>query len=110
VSDDRERRGLVGELAAIVDDVEPILRRSAEVVPRFADYIGRLEEAKARFTEGNLNYAIDPGVESIQTVLRELEEDYLQTLGRGYEQEEGRDDGHRVRTDGEPVRPSEGGA
>ena len=84
-SDDRARRRLVGEVLGIVDDVEPILRRSAEVVPRFAGYIGRLEEAKERVIEGNLNYAIDPGVESIQTVLRELEEDYLQTLGRGYE-------------------------
>jgi hypothetical protein len=93
-ADDRTRRRLVGELLGIVDDVEPILVRSAEVVPRFAGYIGRLEEAKARVTEGNLNYAIDPGVESIHIVLRELEEDYLQTLGRGYEQEDSHD-GHR---------------
>jgi hypothetical protein len=87
-ADDRARRRLVGELVGIVDDVKPILCRSAEVVSRFEGYITRLHEAKARLTEGDLNYAVDPEVESIHTVLRELEEDYLQTLGRGYELEE----------------------
>jgi hypothetical protein len=93
-ANDHAHRRLVGELVGLVDDVEPVLRRSAEVVPRFARYIARLQEAKARLAEGNLNYAIDPDVESVRTVLRELEEDYLQTLGRGYDQEDSRDDGH----------------
>jgi hypothetical protein len=88
-ADGRGRRRLVAELVRIVDEVEPVLRRSAKVAPRFAGYVGRLEEAKAQLTAGNVNYAVDPGVDSIQTVLRELEEDYLQTIGRGYEQ------GHR---------------
>jgi hypothetical protein len=87
-ADDRARRRLVGELLGIVDDVEPILRRSADVVSRFEGYITRLHEAKARVTDGDLNYAVDPKVDSIHTILSELEEDYLQTLGRGYELEE----------------------
>jgi hypothetical protein len=98
-ADDGGRRRLVRELRGIVDDVEPILRRSAEVAPRFDDYIPRLREAKLRLAEGEMDYAVDPGVESIHTILHELHEDYLQTLGRGYEQEDSGDAGHLGRTD-----------
>jgi hypothetical protein len=101
-ADARARRRLVAELVGMVDEVEPILRRSAKVVPRFAGYIERLDEARERLTEGNLNYGVDPGVESIQTVLRELEEDYLQTIGRGYEQEDSRDGYRGLRAGGQP--------
>ena len=79
------RRKLVPELVSILDDMEPILRRSAELAPRFGTYIGRLRDAKLRLTHGDLEYAFDDGVESINTVIRELHEDYLQTLGRGYD-------------------------
>jgi hypothetical protein len=98
-ADDGGRRRLVRELGGIVDDLEPILRRSAEVAPRFNDYIPRLRGAKRRLAEGEMDYAVDPGVESIHTILHELHEDYLQTLGRGYEQEDSRDAGQLGRTD-----------
>jgi hypothetical protein len=84
-TDEAARRKLVRELVSIVDDMEPILRRSAELAPRFGAYIGRLRDAKLRVTKGDLEYAFGDGVESINTVLRELHEDYLQTLGRGYD-------------------------
>jgi hypothetical protein len=83
--DDAGRRELVAELVSIVDDMEPILRRSAELAPRFGTYIARLHNAKLRLTDGDFDYAFDRGVESINTLLRELHEDYLQTLGRGYD-------------------------
>jgi hypothetical protein len=81
-------RELVGELSSIVEELEPILRRSADVAPRFATYIARLRDAEHRISKGHLDYAFDGGVESIHTIVLELHEDYLQTLGRGYEQDE----------------------
>jgi hypothetical protein len=72
------------KLAEAPESLEPILRRTAAVVPRFAHYIVRLAEARGRVLEGELEYAADSDVESILTVVRELEEDYLQTLARGY--------------------------
>jgi hypothetical protein len=83
-----ERRALVRELGAIVDAVEPILSRSAELALRFGSYIPRLRDAERRVIDGELEYAFDHGVESVDTIFRELHEDYLQTLGRGYEQDE----------------------
>jgi hypothetical protein len=91
-ADDRRRRRLVHDLNGIADDVEPILRRSAQVAPRFEGYVDRLREARVRLGEGEMAYAVDLGVESIHTILRELHEDYLQTLGRGYEQEDNGDE------------------
>ena len=44
-ADAAQRRRLISELVAIVEEVQPTLRRSAEVAPRFADYIARLREA-----------------------------------------------------------------
>jgi hypothetical protein len=68
--------------------VEPIVRRSATIAPRFGAYIARLQDAELRLTHGDLDYAFGRCVESIHTIVRELHEDYLQTLGRGYEQDE----------------------
>lgn len=87
-ADRASRRGMVEELCGIVGDVEPILRRSASVAPRFGSYIPRLYGAQRRLVGGEIRYASDPSVDSIVTVWRELAEDYLQTLGHGPEQEE----------------------
>lgn len=87
-TNDGARRELVDELGAIVDAVEPILHRSAELVPRFRAYIPRLRDAQRRVSGGELEYAFEHHVESIDTILRELHEDYLQMLGRAYEQDE----------------------
>jgi hypothetical protein len=81
-------RRMVEELCEIVGDVESILRRSASVAPRFGSYIPRLSAAQGRLIDGEIRYAIDPTVDSIATVWRELAEDYLQTLGHGPEREE----------------------
>jgi hypothetical protein len=87
-TDERPRRKLVRQLGLIIDDVEPILRRSATIAPRFMAYIARLRDAELRLTHGDLDYGFNHRVESIHTILRELHEDYLQTLGRGYDQDE----------------------
>jgi hypothetical protein len=52
---DAARPKLVIELASFVDDMEPVLRRSAELAPRFGTYIGRLRDAKLRLTSGDLD-------------------------------------------------------
>jgi hypothetical protein len=88
VAEGAPSKRLVGELYTIVDAVEAILMRSAEVAPRFADYSARLQEATRRVASGDSEYAFGAGVESAAIVVRELHEDYLQTLGRGYEQQE----------------------
>jgi hypothetical protein len=112
------RRRLVPELAEIVDDVEPILRRSAKLAPRFEDYIARLRDAELRLADGDLDYAFNSDTESIQTIMRELHEDYLQTLGRGYDQDDGGGEGlapeakrrsQRASPRGVPDLPPEGG-
>jgi hypothetical protein len=87
-SDQPARRRLIARLCAIVDEVELILRRSAAVVPRFASYLPRLEVAKRRLLDSDLEYAVAPGVESILTVWREMNEDYLQTLGEAHDRDD----------------------
>jgi hypothetical protein len=87
-SDDPGRWRLVGRLCAIVEHVELLLRRSAAVAPRFADYLARLDAAKRRLLDSDLEYAVGPGVESILTVWREMNEDYLQTLGCAHDQDD----------------------
>jgi hypothetical protein len=79
---------LVDELCEIVDDVEPVLRSSASIAPRFGAYIERLEESRRRLRAGDLDYALAPAVESIGTVYRELHEDCRQTLGWAPEPDE----------------------
>jgi hypothetical protein len=86
-ADVSERRRLISELAAIVEEIQPALRRTAEIAPRFGDYIARLRAAERRLLDGELDYAFDPAVESIATVWRELHEDNLQTLGYAQESE-----------------------
>jgi hypothetical protein len=86
-SDAAERRRLIRDLVAIVEEVQPTLRRCANVAPRFGDYIARLREAERRLLDGQLEYAFEAAVESIATVWRELHEDFLQTLGYAQESE-----------------------
>ena len=84
--DARDRRRLVGPLCAIVESIELILRRSAAVAPRFEAYRARLDTAKRRLLDSELEYAVDPDVESILTVWREMNEDYLQTRGHAHDE------------------------
>ena len=79
--DDPRRRRLVDRICAIAEAGELIVRRSAAIAPRFANYVSRLESAKRRLLSGNLEYAVGRRVESILTVWVEMNEDYLQTLG-----------------------------
>jgi hypothetical protein len=85
-NDEPGRRPLVGKLCGIIDEAEPILRRSATVAPRFASYWPRLAAARSRLLESQEPSALGPDVESILTVWREMNEDYLQTVGYAHEQ------------------------
>lgn len=84
-SDHRARQRMVGPLCEIVDKVELILRRSAAVAPRFASYMPRLDAAKRRLLDSDLDYALGSGIESIVTSWREMDEDFLQTLGHAHD-------------------------
>jgi hypothetical protein len=83
--DEPARRRLVGRLCSVLDATEPILERSAAIAPRFASYQPRLRAARDRLLDDKLEYAHGPGVESILTVWREMNEDYLQTLGLAHD-------------------------
>jgi hypothetical protein len=74
------------DLAEAVTPLEPILHRTAEIAPRFAQYVERLRNARHQLLDGRLEYGTSANVESIVTVVRELQEDYLQTLGEGYDE------------------------
>jgi hypothetical protein len=79
------RAQMVAELCRIVDEVELIVLRSANVLPRFGSYIPRLAAAKQRLLDGELEFALIRAEGSVQSVWAELQEDYLQTLGRSHE-------------------------
>jgi hypothetical protein len=87
VAGEDERFELLGEAAELVERVEPALRRTAELVPRFASYLPRLQAAIARVEEGDWSHLTSPTVDSVHTVWMECHEDYLQTLGRSRELE-----------------------
>ena len=80
-SDQPTRRAMVAQLCAIVDEVELTLHRSSAVAPRFASYGPRLAAARSQLLESKLEYQLEGGVEAILTVWREMNEDFLQTLG-----------------------------
>jgi hypothetical protein len=86
-ADEDARFELLGQLADIVDRVEPALRRTTAILPRFAGYHPRLADALARAEDGDLDYVVSPRVESVHTVWMECHEDYLQTLGISREEE-----------------------
>jgi hypothetical protein len=80
-SDQPTRRQMVARLCAIVDEVELTLHRSSAVAPRFASYGPRLAAARGQLLDSKLEYPLENGVEAILTVWREMNEDFLQTLG-----------------------------
>jgi hypothetical protein len=86
-ADEDGRWVLAGELAEIVDRVEPVLRRTTEQLPRFGGYGARLQAALAKVQEGEFEWVTSVQCDSLHTVWMELHEDYLQTLGRSREQE-----------------------
>ena len=83
---DEQQALLLAELAEIVERVEPALRRTADLIPRFGSYEPRLRSALDRAT-GDWGYVTSTSVESVHTVWMEVHEDYLQTLGRSREAE-----------------------
>jgi phosphohistidine swiveling domain-containing protein len=86
-SGEDERFALIGELAELVERAEPALRRTTELVDRFAPYAQRMRAALARAEEGEHDYVLSPRVDSVHTVWMECHEDFLQTLGRSREAE-----------------------
>jgi hypothetical protein len=78
---------IIAELAECVERIQPALRRSAELIPRFAPYIPRLQDALAKAEAGEHEYVVSPRVDSVHTVWMEIHEDYLQTLDRSREAE-----------------------
>lgn len=82
-----DRLTLLAEFTDLVERVRPVLRRTADQLPRFGGYDRRLADALARAESGEWEYLTSPLCESVHTVWMELHEDYLQTLGRDREAE-----------------------
>ena len=72
---------VIGELVAIHDDVDPLLRELADAVGRFAIHEPRLATAVAKVQAGDHDWFTKPLIESYHTVWFELHEDLLATLG-----------------------------
>ncbi|WP_230316195.1 PEP-utilizing enzyme [Conexibacter sp. W3-3-2] len=79
-ADEGARAALLADLSALVDRVEPALRRSGEVVARFADYGPRLRAALSAAEAGDHEQVTSPQTDSLHTVWMELHEDYIQIL------------------------------
>ncbi|MGQ0466974.1 MAG: PEP-utilizing enzyme [Sporichthyaceae bacterium] len=78
---------LADDFAKKVERAGTVLQRTAELLPRFASYEARLNDALSRAEAGDWQYLVSPAVDSVHTVWMELHEDYLQTLGRDRETE-----------------------
>ena len=87
VGDDGARAALLGELSGLVDRVEPALRRSGEIIDRFAEYGPRLRSALASAEAGDHEQVTSPHHDSLHTVWMELHEDYIQVLDIDREEE-----------------------
>ncbi|MHB8691240.1 MAG: PEP-utilizing enzyme [Solirubrobacteraceae bacterium] len=76
-----------GELATIVERVQPALRRTIELLPEFDGYGQRLTAAMEQVEQGAHEYVTSVRVDSLHTVWMEIHETYLNTLGISREQE-----------------------
>jgi len=77
---------VIDRLAGVHDKVEPILRAFAAVVPRFAYYLEKLEQALEKAEDGAHAWVSDATIDSYHTVWFELHEDILRVLGREREE------------------------
>jgi hypothetical protein len=85
--DEDARWEKAGEFTGLVERIEPALKRSAELLPRFAAYGDRLRAALQRVDAGEHDYVTGVRVDSLHIVWMEIHEDYLQTLGISREAE-----------------------
>jgi hypothetical protein len=75
------RRRYATELSEAADALDSVLQRTIALAPRFGPYIDRLSNAR----QAGLGDCETADRDSIFAIIRDLEEDYLQTLGRGYD-------------------------
>lgn len=78
---------VIGALAAIDADVQPICGSLAELLDRFAGYGPRLHTALTKVQGGDVDFFTKPMIDSYHTVWFELHEDLLATLGLERSQE-----------------------
>ena len=77
-----ERAIVLDELAELHERLEPVLRRTVAVLPRFAGYYAALGAALKHARDGDPRWVTDPQIASYHSVWFGLHEDYLVTLGR----------------------------
>jgi hypothetical protein len=72
---------VVGALAGIDAQVQPVCGQLAEAMERFGGYGDRLSSALVKVRRGETQFFTSPACDSYHTVWFELHEDLLQTLG-----------------------------
>ncbi len=77
---------VIDRLGQVHEKVEPILKRFAVNVPRFAHYLAKLEAALEKAEDGEAKWVSDATLDSYHTVWFELHEDILRVLGREREE------------------------
>jgi hypothetical protein len=82
-----DRAEHLDEIAKLVERAQTVVARSAEHLPRLAQYDTALGAALSRAEAGEWEWLLAPQLDSVHTVWMHLHEDYLQTLGRDREAE-----------------------
>jgi len=78
--------GIIDRLGALHERAEKVLGRFADLDPRLAVYIRRLDEAYDRVLAGEPEWVSGAKIDSYHTVWFELHEDLLRMLGREREE------------------------
>ena len=73
--------GVIADLGAIDERVQPVCTQLATTMLRFGGYGGRLGEALDKVRAGETQWFTSPACDSYHTIWFELHEDLLQTLG-----------------------------
>lgn len=85
--DDEARFMIATDLQDILERVSMPIKRTADHLPRFANYPPRMGAALGKVLGGENEYLTSPTVESFHNVWMECHEDYLLTLGISREAE-----------------------
>jgi pyruvate,orthophosphate dikinase len=79
--------GVIGRLADLDYDFQPLVARIAQVAPRLALYAGRFGKAIEQIRGGDTSYVARPISDSYHTVWFEFHEELIGLLGRTREEE-----------------------
>jgi pyruvate,orthophosphate dikinase len=86
-SDETYDAAVLADLRALHADAAGWLRSLGDAVPRFGQYLARLDRAMAAVDAGDARFVASPRVDSYHSVWFELHEDLIRLAGRTREDE-----------------------